>query len=363
MTFKVNNVGTVERFANKIGKCARRMNQIAARELKTDKIEFTFPKATLEDLQRLTSKKLEDSYKRVTWTNPKDGKIYHLLEENRTKEGITIRILSSEGEFIKNATIQPKTIVIFDQYKNIGGLRSLLKFRRPDFAPAHGEIVETYLRRTNPFVNIERLEQKRNIFELLKYRGILPQSLMTKRFKELNQTMENGHNVDYIAIPRSSMGDIGKYSKYPGEYQKMLMEQHGLVKEYHPLIKAFKSIMAKGARIFVSSGNDKATTINKYLAIDGVEGVGALSKGGKVASTSASRNSIFTQHYEQHHFVGHIVEEDGKKLGINITGQLGVDLPLTKKNAHLLRNIAGTSYSTPIRVAKIALNDMMEGII
>ena len=39
------------------------------------------------------------------------------------KKGINIRILSSEGEFIKNATLEPKTIVIFDQFKNLGGIR------------------------------------------------------------------------------------------------------------------------------------------------------------------------------------------------------------------------------------------------
>ena len=56
-------------------------------------------------------------------------------------------------------------------------------------------------------------------------------------------------------------------------------------------------------------------------------------------------------------------EENGKKIGINITGLPGTDLPYNKKKKHLLRFIQGTSYSTPIRVGKIALNDMMEGII
>ncbi|MGN1152667.1 MAG: hypothetical protein ACI4S3_01430, partial [Candidatus Gastranaerophilaceae bacterium] len=135
------------------------------------------------------------------------------------------------------------------------------------------------------------------------------------------------------------------------------------ISEFHKNINAFQSILAKGCRIFVSSGNSGAATINRTLAIDGVEGVGALAKSGQVAKSSGSRNSIFTQHYEQWGFKGKVVEEDGKILGINITGQPGAELPYNKKYKHLIRPICGTSYSTPIRVGKIALNDMMEGIV
>lgn len=360
------SVGTssssIGRFVGKVGSCTRRLNQIAAKELKSRYQEPIFPKASAEDLKRLTSKDIKDTYKRVAWTNPKDGKLYHLLEESRDKKGVNIRILSSEGEFIKNATLQPKNIVIFDQFKTLSGIRNLLKFKFTK-TPSHGEIVETYLKRANPFANVEHLEHKKNIFELLKYRGKLPLDLATKRFNELDSQIKSGKKIDYISLSETNMGDIGKYSKASGKYQNYIMQEYGLVEELNSLINAFKSILKKGTRIFISSGNEGETAVNKFLAVEGVEGVGAYNRLGRVAKSSSSRNSIFTQHYECGKFAGKVVEENGKKIGINITGLPGTDLPYNKKNKHLLRFIQGTSYSTPIRVGKIALNDMMEGII
>ncbi len=364
MNLSVNNITPITRFSTEIGKTARRLNQLAIRDLKSEKIEYTFPKATVEDLKRLTSKKIEDTYKRVTWTNPKDGKVYHILEEGRSKEGVNVRILSSEGEFIKNATLKPKTIVVFDQFKNLRGIRSMLKLQFRKYA-AHGEIVETFLKRANPFANIERLNHKKNLYELIKYRGDLPQSLVDKRFAELNKSMGKGHKVDYISMTESNSCDIGELSKQSGDIQKKTIQEELLNKEFKPITKTIKSILKKGCRFFATASNENnpKQSVNVFLAIDGVEGVGSLARNGKIAADSASRNSIFTQHYERRSFKGHLVEENGKVLGINITGQSGAELPYKKKYEYLLRGIGGTSYSTPTRVGKISLNDMMEGIL
>ena len=56
-------------------------------------------------------------------------------------------------------------------------------------------------------------------------------------------------------------------------------------------------------------------------------------------------------------------DESGKILGVNITGLEGTDLPLNRKTKRLPNILGGTSYATPIRTAKLALNDMMEGIL
>lgn len=368
MSISVNNHASVKIFANSVGKMARKLNKQALRELAADKIVYTFPKATAEDLQRLTSKTLEDSYKRVRWVNPKDGKVYFILENGRSKKGISVRILSSEGEFIKNARLKPKTIVIFDQFKNLGWARNLLKGKFAQIS-SHGEIVETFLRRTNPFATIEHIEHKQNIFELLKYRGQLPQKLMNKRFAKLKKQIEKGHNVDYISISEVSVGDIGNLCKKQGHIQKSIIQQNVFKGPLADLKEIFSSIIKKGTRIFTSASNEPVNPqqkVNVMLAIDGVEGVGAIvknPKGVRIAPDSASRNSIFTQHYEQKNYHGRIVEENGKILGINITGQPGVDVPYNKKNQSLLREISGTSFATPVRVAKIALNDMMKDIL
>ena len=368
MSIGVKNRASIKVFSNNIGKMARKLNKQATRELASDNVVYTFPKATAEDLKRLTSKTLEDSYKRVRWVNPNDGKVYFILENGRSKKGISVRILSSEGEFIKNAKLQPKTVVVFDQFKNLGWLRSLLKGK---FEPtvSHGEIVETFLRRTNPFATIEHIEHKQNIFELLKYRGQLPQKLMNKRFEKLKKQIEKGHNVDYISISEVTVGDIGHLSKKQGHIQKSIIQQNAFKGPLAEMKDVFSSIVKKGTRIFASASNEPVKPqqkVNVMLAIDGVEGVGAIvknPKGVRIAPDSASRNSMFTQHYEQKNYHGRIVEENGKILGINITGQPGVDVPYNKKNQSLLREISGTSFATPVRVAKIALNEMMKGIL
>lgn len=369
LNLSVKNVEQAKQCTARISNTVRSLNRIAIRELKTDRIEHSFPKATAEDLKRLTSKNLEDTYKHARWVNPKDGKVYHILEEGRSKDGVDVRILSSEGEFIKNARLKNKTIVIFDQFKNLPSVRDLVKKLQYNHYPSHGEIVETYLRRTNPFATIERLDHKKNLFELIKYRGELPAKLTPKRFEELDAKMGSGHKVDYMSISEVATCDIGSLSDAPGSTQKDAIKNSVFTGVFARMKELLESMSEKGTRIFASASNElnnPEKKVNIMLAIDGVEGVGGLAKkGGKVAlaKDSASRNSVFTQHYEQRNFQGRIVQEDGKILGINITGQPGVDLPYNNKTKHLLRNICGTSYSTPIRVGKISLNDMMEGII
>ena len=65
---------------------ARTLNKIAIKGTRAPKT-FTFSKATPQDLKRLTSNTIADSYSRVTWTNPKDGKIYHILKESELTNG------------------------------------------------------------------------------------------------------------------------------------------------------------------------------------------------------------------------------------------------------------------------------------
>ena len=65
---------------------ARTLNKIAIKRTITPKT-FTFSKATPQDLKRLTSNTIADSYSRVTWTNPKDGKVYHILKESELTDG------------------------------------------------------------------------------------------------------------------------------------------------------------------------------------------------------------------------------------------------------------------------------------
>ena len=134
------------RFCTQEMQQARKLNQIALRQIKQP-ISSSFPKATAEDLKRLISETVEDSFSRVQWTNPKDGKVYNLLKQGETGDGkCLIRILDQEGAFVKEATITPKRIVMID------AKTECYPFNLKD--ASHGDVVYTYLRRNNPFAKI-----------------------------------------------------------------------------------------------------------------------------------------------------------------------------------------------------------------
>lgn len=339
------------RFSTAEGRVARSLNKIAIKAQKAERMTYTFSKATPADLERLTSKKIEDSYKRVTWTNPKDNKVYHILEEGRENGKINVRILDKDGAFLKNAQLEPKNIVVFDTFYSPRGV-------------THGEMMETFVKRFNPFANVERLPYKKNIYEMIRYHGRSPLHLFLERFVDLEQKMAQGKKVDFISISETHMLDIAKVKGEKGAIQKEYVNRSPFVEVFRPV---YRGIIEKGARILESAGNDtrNATTqVFDQLAIDGVEGVGSLVRG-KIAKDSCSRNSVFTQHYEQRNFKAVPVhDENGKAIGVSVTGLGGVDLPLTWKTKKLIgRHFGGTSYSTPIRVAKLSLNDMMKDII
>lgn len=340
------------RFATPNGKITRALNKLAIDSTRNlaDGMTYTFLKATPADLQRLTSKSIKDSYKRVTWTNPKDSKVYHLLEEGRNNGKVQVRILDKDGAFVKNAELEPKTIVIFDNF----------------FSPrsvTHGELMETFIKRFNPFANVERLEHKKGLIENIRYKGQLPYELEEKRFNELLTQMENGKKVDYISSSVISVFNMEKLAGKSGEVQQQYLSYSPSLLKIRPI---FEKILAKGTRILEASGNDTKnakTVVSDRLAIKGVEGVGSLREG-KVAFDSCSRNSIFTQHYEQRDYFPRLSKDkNGKILGLNVTGLSGTDLPLNWRTKKIREHIGGTSYATPVRTAKLALNDMMEGIL
>ena len=131
--------------------------------------------------------------------------------------------------------------------------------------------------------------------------------------------------------------------------------------------------------------------------INNVEGCGSINSQGKISEFSSSRNSKFTQHYEQAEFKLEIAEKGIKIVGpdiifpydryCNIVGgkidnvraeiakerrnlkQLGVHFRIDENRNMvpvfaLARDVlAGTSLAAPTRTAKLALNDMMKDVL
>lgn len=397
---------------------ARMMNKIAVKRIKTP-IVRSYPKATKQDLKRLTSQTIEDSYSRVEWLNPKDGKTYNLLKQGETKDGkVIIRILDNEGAFIKEAQIKPKTILIPDNYTDT----------TTTFGIPHGELTMTYAKRNNPFARYSKI-------------NLSKEDLVNKKdFEKINEYLKQGNDADYISC---SYGITVNYNKQKLELTdnfKSALEEY---EQYDTITNNHRRILFGANNASENEYNQVPILANKYLWENKkVEGVGALSHGlGKIANFSLSRNSSLTQHYELGEFYPRLT-----KNGLNITELPGTDLPfpnskmeklaqnpllgkstkkvqsllnqidsrildLEKEKAAIFRqkksimeklkekssidhkielyqqrkrkilsymndfvnvngelniaapSITGTSLSTPIRAAKLALNDMMEGVI
>ncbi len=387
---------------------ARTLNKIAIKGTKAPKT-FTFPKATPQDLKRLTSNTIADSYSRVTWTNPIDGKIYHILKESEISDGnIAVRILNEDGLFLKNASIKPKRIIVIDDFE---------QNKSSIYGLSHGEIVTTFLRRHNPFAQVETINTG--------YADSMCPEFF-EPFKQILQRIKQGEKIDYISCSKGAIC----YSTNKN--------MRGKIPQFQPITDVANS----GTRVLFASGNSldnpKGTANQVLLLADKVEGVGSLSpQTHKLSNFSSARNSFFTQHYE----VGeHYVRPT--EYGANITSLSGTDLVITNpkykqevenniligktkervdkllekiqseikeiqikriglmrgqidfealrkleqrqntleqrrikliqlKNATRLENgkyeatekFFGTSFSTPIRTAKLALTDMLQGVI
>lgn len=367
---------------------ARQMNIIASSQIKAP-VSSTFNKANAEDLRRLTSETIEDSYSRVQWTNPKDGKVYNLLKQGETEDGkVLVRILDQDGAFIKESELIPKEIAILDNsygsaFELPFGIKGInLQTELNELS--HAKAVEIFAKRNNPFARY-------TIFEI----GAHSNSSRIDMDKLINhlKNLQQGKKYDYVNCSIGSETFDATETSEP-IFTKVCTEVDKLHSQ-------------RGSRILFASGNSDGgaffrKAINRYiLNSHTAEGVGSLNKWGRISEFSSSRNSRFCQHYEQGEFLA-----TQTAYGINITGQPGTDIVFREKNPFVgmkLRDILkvcdekpemwkymqkvgfqnggetmddiallffpkniridGTSYATPIRTAKLSLNDMMQGIL
>lgn len=304
----------------------------------------SFPKATSEDAQRLTSMTLEDSYKRAVWINPKDGKGYYLLDEGLTQDKKQkLRILNSDGEFIKNAEVQPKTVVIADL---LAANYKIIIDAKKNGALNHTDIANIVARRYNPFAKYKTVQtEKTNTFDT---------------FKKIAERVDN--NTACISSSYGEVAPLNLFNKPLADKMKFYKELFDTsFQTKDPKATQQLDNILKRTRMLYSAGNDGNGYVNTILAHNGIEGVGGLDKNGQISKHSSSADKLFTQHYEQYSFL--VTLTDG---GVNITGLRGTDYPLRHKKAPEgleIQIISGTSFSAPIRAAKIALNDMMQGVL
>lgn len=322
------------RFMSKEMREARNMNKLALRDIRHRNKVGYFKNAAPEDLVRLTDSSSEASFLRVRWVNPKDGKVYHLLNNGRTDDGLQIvRILNSDGGFVKEAALNKKKIIVFELQCDVflSNINNI----------SHAELMTLFVKRYNPFADIKLYYWKDNL----------------KISKEMLQELDKDTAAISCAFSFCS-------STFPNNFIKRWVYNFETLKEEFAKVSkqlgADLSGIPPHIRVFMSTGNAGKNVYNIYHSSSNIiEGVGSLSSSGKIADYSASRNSYFTQHYERGEFC--VIQY---KDGFSFTGTNEIDIPA--KSEEILvhdKPLEGTSLSVSIRAAKAVLNEMMEGVL
>lgn len=308
------------RFISEEMQTARKMNKAVIQELKKP-VDRTFPKATAEDLKRLTDTTFEISTRRTVYTNPRDNKVYHLLSEGKTDNGLArIRILDSEGAFVKTVEVKPQKIVIMDDFASQSPLGA--SYSNQYIELSHGDLVHLVARKTNPFANFEIIDIAKD-----KRNGYLK---LYDELETLQKRIDAGEEIDFLSlsIARQFSKDDAKESLKLINTDELTAKttdilNNNTVYEKFPLGVFARQNKGK-VRVIQCAGNNGKNAINADLSYPDIEGVGAISPHTKqLAPFSASRNSLYTQHYEQGVF-----PYVPTSSGLSISGGLSTDIPL-----------------------------------
>lgn len=335
-----SSAAEIQRFTSKDMQEARIMNKFAVEELGSGRKEL-FKKASAEDLAILCDNNPESCFLRVHWVNPKDGREYYLLKKGISDDGKQIiKILDKDGGFVKEAAVNKKKIIVFECFSDK---------KDKDFNNfTHSDLMSLFVKRYNPFAEVKVHSWKDEL--------------------KIDESMLKELDSDTAAISCAfSKGKIvEEKSRFKQWYYKFFNKKIRInPKELS--VELHDSISKEGVnfdkipphiRIFMAAGNIGKNGYNKYLTLKNVEGVGALNATKNVADYSSSRNSFFTQHYENGEFLVIEMPDRFKISGIN-----EIEIPHESDKFRILKTLNGTSIATSIRSAKVVLNQMMEGIL
>lgn len=396
---------------------ARIMNKIAIHQIRSPFVR-KYSKATKQDLARLTSQTIEASYSRAEWINPKDGKIYNLLKQGETKDGkIIIRILDNEGAFIKEAQIKPKTILIPDNYSEQTDI----------FGLTHGDLTLTYAKKNNPFAKYVKIPiQKTDLdsgkeFDIIKQYceqgnsadyiscsyGIkvhsneklnLPDNLKAglesyqcydkiagyRRILFSAGNGSSGNQYNDIAVTANKylcenqkIEGVGSLSHGIGKIADFSMSRNSSLTQHYELGEFYPRLTKYGINITECPGTDFPFPNSKLehlsqnpLLGKSVKKVQQLIK--KIDNRILDLEKENYLLFKQKKSIMAILKEKSnidtqikkyRQIKKNILSHTNILVNVNGKYNYSFQTITGTSFSTPVRTAKLALNDMMEGVI
>lgn len=337
-------------FKNNDGEIARKMNKNAI-NMARNPYKTNYPRAIDEDLRILTSNAPEDISKTCVYQDL-DGRIFNLIETSRTQDGkINLRILDKDGAFIKTAQIPKAKIIMIDASIPSKIENQTKKYGCIGEEYSHCNKVSIYLKRTNPFADIETLDitdcdvisidklskalekvvkkvddgeeiyavncsiaEERSTKQLSKCAGI-NLSKMTPRKKKiaLNEFLAQMSKLD----TQQKLNYIEKYSKIKNINNKL-----DILNEININIKIkniVENLNQRGIKVFISAGNNGSDIFSYFLASDAVQSVGSIDNKGVCSGFSSSRGWV--KHYEVGEYT--IIPD---KNGYNISNSKGTDL-------------------------------------
>lgn len=335
---------SIPRFCTEEMKTARKLNRIAQKnDVQKRVLNFLYSNdIQTEDYERLTADDVKSTFKHVFWINPNDNKGYHLLDEGRRNGLQKLRILDENGNFVKNAKVPVKKVILGD----IKSSQKLIPDISKKYGLTHIDIIKLIARRYNPFAKyikiIRNPKEKPDVF-----------------YKELVEKTDDktvcicssfGWDVDYMFWLPPEIAKKGLQIRIKSFFGKKIYNKENSMHEK----------LGKKTRILYSIG-DNDSRINSNVVFANAEGVGGLDENGKVHQNCSPHDSLFVQHYEPYDFEVNALSENV----LNITGLYGGEVEFSKgrfeKGFYGL--LCGTSFSAPVRAAKIALAEMMKGVL
>ncbi len=187
---------------------------------------------------------------------------------------------------------------------------------------AHGDYVSLIAKRNNPFADYEYINIQAGS-------GLHSYEKLFKELEAIQKRIDAGEQIDFISLSIGRKAQISTIDKCNKRINTNFVEAKttdilNTNDVFTPFPLGTFAAKNKGrVRVIESSGNFGADNVNIDLLYPEIEGVGALTEAGQMAKLSASRNSLFTQHYEQG-----IYKFTPTEYGLSLFGGKTTEIPL-----------------------------------
>ena len=265
------------------------------------------------------------------YQSPLSGKAYLLDKVSTNKDGsVELKAYDRAKRFVKAISVQPKKLTIIDSF--MGNYVDAVAYKM-----THGKLVEFYANKNNPALIIDN-------YSIPSVNTMYSDEDFQIALKSVLKQLEKGRKIDAVCYSLGSSFSYSEFEKLTGRNISRMpkMQQAKAIQEafrdinlargeedykrvFSPGLLAgtdkddnidyflefvnqnikesniIDLIVNRGTRVITSAGNSGAETFDPILVLSKAEGVGGLSRQGRIYSRKiddASSTRKFTQHYE-----------------------------------------------------------------